>query len=225
MTNYPAETAQLLSTARFSAEVPNAPVERRSEERHLTVLRVAKLILDKPSPHREVLCLIRDISTHGMMVRSYSQLTAGERVTVELRHGHHVSGTLVWTDGNAAGIHFDHRVDVLRLLGHDDATDAPHRNQRLPRLTVEVPVEVTAENHTLDLMIRNISIGGIRVEGRNTEILTVDERVTVNIVGFGKLSGVVRWQMDNAAGIAFLPALPLRALSHWAIEHGEGTTH
>ena len=59
------------------------PVERRDSERHLTLFRVGSVTIGE----RRELCLIKNISAGGMMVRAYCALEPDTRVSVELKRG------------------------------------------------------------------------------------------------------------------------------------------
>jgi len=68
----------------LSVETPGPP-ERRSTERFVSLLRVGALTIDG----RRELCLIRNVSAGGMLIRPYSPLAVGTAVgwTVVGRHG------------------------------------------------------------------------------------------------------------------------------------------
>ena len=56
----------------IAATAPVQP-ERREDERYLSLLRVGAIVVDG----RRELCLIRNISAGGMMIRAYSDLAPG----------------------------------------------------------------------------------------------------------------------------------------------------
>ena len=64
----------------FSDRVPGPP-ERRQQDRVVTILRVGTLIIES----RRELCLIRNISTGGLLAHVYSPVEADQRVIVELK--------------------------------------------------------------------------------------------------------------------------------------------
>jgi hypothetical protein len=51
----------------LSADTPQCP-DRRSDQRYVSLLRVGALVVDG----RRELCLIRNVSAGGMMIRPYS---------------------------------------------------------------------------------------------------------------------------------------------------------
>src|SRR5690349_16378025 len=81
---------------------PGVPVktpERRNDERYLTLLRVGTLTIGD----RRELCLIKNISAGGMMVRPYSPIEPGTHVTVELKQGDPVAGVARWAEDELVG--------------------------------------------------------------------------------------------------------------------------
>ena len=94
------------------SEAPPAPapdVNRREGERHMTLYRVGSLLVGQ----RRELCLIKNISAGGMMIRLYCSIAEGTAVTVELKSGHPISGKISWTRDHQAGVTFDQPIDVI----------------------------------------------------------------------------------------------------------------
>src|SRR5579875_2806593 len=125
----PGLVKKLLETTHYSlsAAAPQQP-ERRSDERYVSLLRVGALIIEG----RRELCLIRNISAGGMMIRPYSSIPVGTPVCVELKHGEPISGAVQWTDQGLVGIAFQEQIDVLALLTPPDEGPRP----RMPRIDV-----------------------------------------------------------------------------------------
>ena len=90
---------------------PSRP-ERRSSERFLSLLRVGAMLVDG----RRGLCLIRNISAGGMMIRAYSPISVGTPLEIELKQGDPVSGVVQWVEDGLTGVTFDAPIDVLSLL-------------------------------------------------------------------------------------------------------------
>lgn len=81
-----------VETTSYSLSGSAPEPEQRSSERHLSLLRVGSLIVDT----RRELCLIRNISAGGMMIRAYSTVAQGTPVSIELKQGEPVSGIVQW---------------------------------------------------------------------------------------------------------------------------------
>src|SRR5262245_57948424 len=92
----------------LSDRVPD-PAERRDDERYLTLFRVGTVTVNE----RRELCLIKNISAGGMMIRPYCKLTIGDRVFVELKRGEQIPGVVGWLRDDSAGVEFDERIDVV----------------------------------------------------------------------------------------------------------------
>lgn len=179
--------------------------ERRTGERHLSLLRVGSL---KIGDRRE-LCLIKNISAGGMLIRAYCPLASGTRVSVELKQGEPVSGVARWSHDGFAGIEFDERIDVIDLL----SLSAEGPRPRMPRVEVNCIGSIREGAITHRCKAVNISQGGIKVESRG--VIAVGADVTVSLFGLQPCGGSVRWREDDCYGITFNRLLPLPALVAW----------
>ena len=105
---------QAVETTRYSLSdaPPQAPEDRRDGERLMTLYRVGSLSIDQ----RRELCLIKNISAGGMMVRAYCVIKQGTRLTVEFKCGQPLAGVVSWSRDVHIGISFDEPIDVLDLL-------------------------------------------------------------------------------------------------------------
>lgn len=195
-------TSYSLSTA-----PPPCP-ERRTGERYLSLLRVGALVVDA----RRELCLIRNVSGGGMMIRPYSRIPVGKSVSVELKQGAPVSGIVQWADGDFVGVSFDQPVDVIGLLSaaHDDATP------RMPRIDLDSTVFVREDATIHRMRTINISQGGVCVRAKGD--LQVGARVTISLTGLAPIAGTVKWQEDGEYGLGFNQVLPVAELMRFLRE-------
>lgn len=186
---------------------PNPPAEgnRRSDERHLTLFRVGSFFVGD----RRELCLVKNISAGGALIRAYSNLEAGQQIVVELKEGQPVSGAVSWVKGSDAGLQFDEPVDVLDLL--KSSSDGPR--PRMPRIEISCICFVREGAVIHRSRVVNISQGGISVESPNA--LTIGSDVTVSLAGLPPQSAVVRWNEGDRYGISFNTVLPLAGLVEW----------
>lgn len=197
---------QPVETTLYSlAPVPPGAPDRRNDERHISLLRVGSLMIGE----RRELCLIRNISVGGMLIRPYSRIEPGTRVAIELKHGEPVHGTALWSQDHLVGISFDGPVDVVALI--TVAADAPQ--PRMPRLEVGCRAWVRHESVVHRARAVNISQGGLRVEAPNE--IPSGAQVTVTLPGLPPLPGVVRWNDAGVFGITFNRVLPLPQLVGW----------
>jgi hypothetical protein len=201
-----------VETTIFSlADAPPSPPERRDGQRHLTLFRVGSLLIGD----RRELCLIRNISAGGMMIRAYCAINPGTAVKVELKHGSLVSGVVCWAQDEAVGITFDSAVDVVDLLAC--STEAPR--PRMPRIEVDT-IGTVRDGATVHRMrARDISQGGVKI-ATNRDMAPGSD-VVVSLAGLPPQSGVVRWRDSDCYGITFNRVLPLPLLVSWLHQQRE----
>ena len=191
----------------FSSAVPR-PSERREGERHLKILRVGVLIADG----RRELCLIRNISAGGLMAHVYRNVHVDQRVTVELKSNHQVSGRIVWTDEPNAGIAFDTPVDIAELLANPPVLDNGWR-ARAPRVEVDRPATLRAGGQSLPARTIDISQRGVKLA--IDEQIVIGSDVVLRLDDFRPLPGVVRWQTEHSCGVVFNETVPFGELVDW----------
>lgn len=191
----------------LTASPPKQP-DRREGDRYLSLLRVGAIAIDG----RRELCLIRNISGGGMMIRAYSAIQVGTRLSVELKQGDPVSGTVKWVDDGLTGVAFDAPIDVLQLLAAPGDGPRP----RLPRIEVECTAWVREDGNLMRTRIANVSQGGVCVQSDSR--LTIGADVVVTLPGLTPAAGVVKWNDDATYGIAFNRALVLSQLVQWLKE-------
>jgi hypothetical protein len=187
------------------------PEERRSGERHLSLLRVGALMIGD----RRELCLIRNISAGGMLIRAYSKIEAGTRLSIELKRGEAVRGVARWTKDECVGVSFDSPIDVLAIISNADEGQRP----RMPRIEVQCTAWVREDGTVHRMKASNISQGGVRVEGRVELPVGADVIVTLN--GLDPQPGVLRWSDGSSYGITFNRVIPLSDLVAWLQDQRE----
>lgn len=188
----------------LASSAPKRP-ERRSSERYLSLLRVGAMLVDG----RRELCLIRNVSAGGMMIRAYSSIPCGAQIFVELKQSEPVAGVVQWVEDGLTGVAFDEPIDVVALL----APAAGGPRPRLPRIEVSCTAWVREGANIVRARASNISQGGICVDARAR--LTSGADVVVTLLGLSPIPGVVRWSADGAYGIGFNRVLPLPDLMGW----------
>ena len=195
----------------LSEQVPALP-ERRQQERQVTILRVGTLVVDG----RRELCLIRNISSGGLMAHVYSAVRPEQRVTVELKSNQQIEGTINWVDGANAGIAFDTPVDITELLSNPQVLENGWR-PRAPRVEIDRMATLRVGARTFWVNTKDVSQGGVKINTEET--FEVDTAVVVTLENFRPLSGTVRWQKGRACGIAFNALIPFEQLIDW-LKHG-----
>ena len=200
MSDHPVETT-LYS---LSPSAPRRP-ERRHDERYLSLLRVGALIIGT----RRELCLIRNISAGGMMIRPYSAIEQGTRLSVELKQGNMVSGIAQWAENGLIGITFDTQIDVVALLTPPGAGPQP----RMPRIELDCSALVRHDGNVYRTRAINVSQGGICLESWAVFPLGAD--VVVSLEGLPSAAGVVKWQDGDSYGIGFNRVYPVNELMNF----------
>lgn len=206
MDEHPVETT-LYS---LSAGVPRVS-DRRSDERHLTLFRVGSVVVDD----RRELCLIKNISAGGMLVRLYCSVQEGSRIAVELKRGEPLSGTVSWVRDNCAGIQFDDPVDVVELLSSSMEGPKP----RMPRVEIRCIASVRNQAQVYGLLARDISQGGLKVE--TSRDIAIGSEVVVTLPGLAPRPGTVRWKHEGCYGITFNRLIALSELVAWLHDQRE----
>lgn len=175
------------------SEAAPARPDRRSDDRYVSLLRVGALVVED----RRELCLIRNVSAGGMMIRPYSPIEAGTRLSVELKQGDAVSGIAQWSDRGLVGITFDEPIDVLALLSTSDGSPRP----RMPRIELNCSATIRQDGDVFRAHVVNISQGGICVNASSK--LEINADVVVSLPGLHAAAGVVKWRDGDYYGIGF----------------------
>jgi hypothetical protein len=201
----PDADVQMIETLYSLAATPPKPSERRDGERHMTLYRVGSLFID----NRRELCLIKNISCGGMMVRAYSDFAEGTPVHVELKSGEPIAGRISWFDEPNAGIEFDSPVDVVGLL----TATAEGARPRMPRIEVRAPVTIRDGATVHRMRICDISQGGLKVQSEDS--IAPDTDVVVSLPGLDPQAAVIRWNGAGYMGLTFNRLLTLSLLVDW----------
>lgn len=196
---------QMAETLYSLSCTPPEPRERREGERHMTLYRVGSLFID----NRRELCLIKNISCGGMMVRAYSEFAEGTPLQVELKSGEPISGRIGWCDDANAGITFDTPVDVVSLLSIPTAGARP----RMPRVEVNGAVTIRDGASVHHMQLCDISQGGLKVE--SDTMIAPDTDVMVSLPGLESLAAVIRWSNAGYIGLTFNRLMTLSELIDW----------
>ncbi len=187
----------------------SAPVHR--EERQVSLYRVGALTVDG----RRELCVVRNMSSGGLMLTSFSAIEPGSRIVLEFKQGTTIRGTVAWSKGSSIGMEFDQPIDVAVLLA-----SAPHElRPRLPRIDIACNVTVREGAAVHKVRALDISQGGVCVETDETLAIAAD--VVVRLVGLPPEPAVVRWRDGTCYGLGFNRLMSVTSLAAWLKEHGQ----
>jgi len=188
----------------LSSKAP-APSDRRDGERHLTLFRVGAMTVDG----RRELCLIKNISEGGMMIRPYCDLTEGTALTIELKTGYSVQCTVTWLCDGSVGVEFAAPVDVVEILSNAQEGPRP----RMPRIEVECFATVRDGAMVHRMRVHDVSQGGVKLE--TAVVLTKGADLVVSLPGLDPQPAAVRWTEAGHLGVTFNRLLPLAELVDW----------
>lgn len=181
------------------------PRERREDERHLTLYRVGSITV----ADRRELCLIKNISAGGMMIRAYCAIAEGTALSVELKSGQPVTGRVNWVKDQNVGVTFDEPVDVIEILSA--SADGPR--PRMPRIEVACIATVRDGANVYRLPVCDISQGGVKVKGE--AMLQHGCDLSVTLPGLPPQPAALRWRQGGHLGISFNRLIPLAELVNW----------
>lgn len=188
----------------LSSKAPGPP-ERREGDRHRTLFRVGAMTVED----RRELCLIKNISEGGMMIRPYCELAEGTALTIELKTGVAVPGVVTWLREGSVGVEFESPVDVIGILS--SAADGPR--PRMPRVEVDCLATVRDGGKLRRMRVHDVSQGGVKLE--SDTILDPGAELVVSLPGLNPQDGAVRWSDASYLGVAFNRLLPLAVLVEW----------
>ena len=204
---------QPVETTLYSlSEAPPRPGDRREGERHMTLFRVGSITIGD----RRELCLIKNISAGGMMIRAYCPIPQGTALSIELKSGQPVAGTVSWTRDHNVGVAFDEPIDVIEILSASAEGPTP----RMPRVEVDCFATVRDGANVYRLRVCDISQGGVKVQGDPQLDHGCD--LLVSLAGLEPQPAALRWRQDNHIGLSFNRLIPLAQLVGWLQEVRDG---
>lgn len=194
------------TTFSLSMAVPR-PEERRTDERVMAMLRVAKLI---DASGREQLIRVRTVSAGGLTAELGHPVEVGVAASLELS-SQKIPATAVWTRDGTAGFKFDQNVDLGELL----AGRKPRHGFRTrpPRLEVDCKATLKLGKTYYTVDVHDISLGGLKVQPIDEYCL--GKQVVVVVESLRPIRGEVRWFADRKAGVVFDKPLKFEELAEW----------
>ena len=193
------------TTAYSLSSKPPSPSDRRDADRHLTLFRVGAMTVNG----RRELCLIKNISEGGMMIRPYCALIEGTKLTIELKTGFTVPCTVAWLREAAAGVEFDSPVDVLEILAGSEDGPRP----RMPRIEVDCHATVRDGATVHRMRVHDISQGGLKLA--TAVVFNKGTDLVISLPGLDSQPASVRWSDGGQLGVTFNKLLPLADLVAW----------
>jgi hypothetical protein len=160
-------------------------------------------------------CSIRRISALGATLRGPHLSTPGHVLAIELATGHRPMAVVDWAAGGEAGVVFKQPIDLLALINRT-LVSQPIERRTMPRVELRCALQVKCGENFVPAVRRNISAGGMQIEG---EILPLaGSYVAVQVEGLVVPPGEVVWRKDNLAGIELFEELSWTSLMPWIRE-------
>jgi len=194
------------------------PPERRGEERQTTLLRVGKLLVEG----EQRLCVIRNISSAGAMIKLYQPIDEGARIEIEPTPDCPAEATVLWVRDDLAGVAFTDPVDVIAVLKGEGRAGPYRRVARTPRLSVRRPARLCTEDAEFEVLLCDLSLNGAKIV--TEQVLVEDSEIALFIDGLPALPGRVRWCHDAMAGMEFDIPIAMDMLAAW-IGLDAGSSH
>jgi len=164
---------------------------------------------------RRELCLIKNVSAGGMMVRVYCSIAEGLRLSVELKCGQPITGLVSWARDFHVGISFDSPIDVIDIL----TTSIQGPRPRMPRIEIDSFVTLREGASIYRLRASDISQGGLKLQCKTR--IAPGSDVVMTLPGIEPQPGVVRWTDGDQMGITFNRMIALPILVEWLDEQRE----
>jgi len=193
------------TTFSLSTAVPR-PSERRDADRLPSTLCIVKLT----TATGEQLIRVRNMSAGGLMAEVGQSVGVGDDVTIEFNSSQ-IPGKVIWTREGTAGFKFAHNIDLGELL----AGRKPRHGFRArpPRLDVQCKASIRVGKTYYNCEVRDISLGGMKVEPIEEYCLGKD--VVVVVESLRPIKGNIRWFSERRAGVVFDEPLTLDELADW----------
>jgi hypothetical protein len=195
----------------LSEAPPSVDTDRREGQRHMTLYRVGSILVDD----RRELCLIKNISAGGMMIRLYCSIGEDTPVTVELKSGQPISGKISWIREQNAGIAFDEPIDVIDIL----STSMEGPRPRMPRIETDCHATLREGANIVRVRACDISQGGVKVACET--VLPQGADLVIGLPGLEPQRGIACWSEGGFTGIAFNQLIPLGELVGWLHQQRE----
>ncbi|MEO5773827.1 MAG: PilZ domain-containing protein [Sphingomicrobium sp.] len=157
-------------------------------------------------------CEIRRIAAGGATLRGQLADAAGEDLSVELGGGQRAAGTVEWLERGETGVRFKQPVDVLALINRQ-LINQPTERRAMPRVEIRCAAHVRFGGSFWPSTLRNISAGGLQIEG--DPLPDRGTFVSVFVDGLVLPAGEVKWRKDALAGVQLMEEVSWTSIIPW----------
>ncbi|WP_324828758.1 PilZ domain-containing protein [Qipengyuania zhejiangensis] len=166
--------------------------EQRGAPRFTSLIRAAKMVCGQG----EFVCVIRDVSSTGVSLRTFHKLPTDAEIALELQNGETYEMTQVRATGYEASYRFEKPIEVKRLI-HENWTYP----KRQLRLNLTLPLTVATLTQKANAFSVNLSQQGARIEC--DAVFAIDQSVRIESDQVPEVRCKVRWRKDANYGLAF----------------------
>ena len=166
--------------------------DQRGATRYTSLIRWAKLICGSG----EFVCVIRDVSSTGISLRTFHRLPSGDRMALELPNGEGYELQKVRADGREGSFTFLTPVPVEKLI-----REAPDYPKRQLRLNIEMPIDVSCLTGRGQAITRNLSQQGACIDCDVP--LAIAQTVKLTSGDLPEIRAKVRWRRAPEYGLVF----------------------
>jgi hypothetical protein len=184
--------------------------QRTRDKRTMTTLLLGRVVDDNG---HDGLCRIRNLSQSGMMFEARRKFAQGDHVSVELRNGNWLAGTVVWTRDGRNGVSFDQLLTDEALVTLDKIAVSAHGRARAPRFDAYVPTRALVDGRGYPVVIENISQSGAML--RTAESHALSATLILAIPHLGSRLCDRRWVRGDTVGVSFAQVLSYNDLADW----------
>lgn len=185
-------------------------VDQRQSQRTTALFRPA--LLD--AEDFQSFCLVKNISTSGLMATFYAPVRPGQPVTVHFDEATKLEGKVVWHEDARAGIEFLRAIDVTELLVGLSGPALIEGGYRSPRLQIEANATFFVHGESHCIQIKDISQRGAKA---GVSSLREGEEGTIVVPGLQPRKAVIRWIKDGSAGFYFIDPIGFSELGQWVL--------
>lgn len=187
------------------------PGDHRLEARTITVYKPVLVETSEVA----AFCLLRDISSSGMMAKTYVEFAENSAIKVTFGCDFAVEGQVVWCNDGRMGIQFEESIDVPLLLQQLSVGLPSGLKRRSPRLQIRTSAHVSLDGRRVPVELIDISQNGLKL---SAPYLQPEDEVTIELEGIGIKKANVRWMHTGIAGLKFHVPLDFSQLAEWVIE-------
>ena len=189
-------------------------INRRVHHRYAMVQREGFL----HAGGKKVPCVVRNISSGGLLARVYRQVELGDRVRIELAGGQLLDGTILWTRDWEVGVAFSQSVEIEPILAEQWVTETGADRRTSRRIEVECPATLQVRLRFYYGKLCDLSPTGARVRTQGPLKKTGD--AILSLPDLGPIPAAIRWANGRECGLAFKEPIPAEALSRWLEDRG-----